>query len=875
MSAAPETVPPRAPTAADPEAGALVAVHAASRDQLRRDWQLLGSAPGEHDGPEALPSDGWISAQVPGTVAGALRAAGHELSSVDLDDRDWWFRTTFETAPPRPDERLHLCLDGLATITEVYLNGQRVLDSDSMFAVHSPRVQLALGAPQSLTVCCRALRPRLAERPRPRARWRTRLVSDGNLRFVRTMLIGRAPGLPSRPPVVGPYRSISIERRRGVSVDSLRLRATVAGEDGLVSIRALLEALDPGVAVRGATLHVGDGRGETSAALELAGGRDRTLAATGTVRVARPELWWPHTHGAPALHQVRLRIALERGEDVVVDCGRVGFRDLQVAPDLERDGLRLSINGVPLFARGAVWTPLDPDAPDVEEQLARVLQSVVDAGMNVVRVPGIACYESPAFLDLCDRLGLLLWQDFMFANLDYPEQDDAFMRTVDAEARQVLSELGPRPCTAVLCGGSEVAQQVAMLGLDSELARGPLFGELLPTLVGEADLQAPYIPSTPWGGDLPFRPDRGVANYYGVGAYLRPLEDARRSEVKFAAECLAFANVPDDAALDERHPHGAVGVGDGAWKRGVPRDVGAGWDFDDVRDHYLRLLFEVDPVALRSVDPIRYLELSRQVTGEVMAEVFGEWRRERSTCAGALVLWLADMRAGAGWGLLDSRGTPKVAFHVLARALAPVAVWSSDEGLGGVVAHVANDGSERLEATLRVSLYWRFETLVAERSKPVEIPPHGIRDFNVESLLGRFVDASWAYRFGPPAQHVIVLSLERPELPSPRRLLSQSCRFPSSWPLSVESAPALGLAAVVGPVDGEQVLTVSSRRFLYGVRATIPGFIAADDAFSVEPGHSRTVILRPASDLRAPTGGTLTAVNLSGRIAIEVEEPAQ
>src|SRR5207248_8354521 len=107
------------------------------------------------------------------------------------------------------------------------------------------------------------------------------------------------------------------------------------------------------------------------------------------------------------------------------------------------------------------------------------------------------------------------------------------------------------------------------------------------------------------------------------------------------------------------------------WKAGVPRDAGAGWDFEDVRDHYLRLLFDLDPPALRSVDHERYLELSRAVSGEVMAEVFGEWRRGRSPCGGALVLWLSDLAPGAGWGLLDHGGDPKVAYHYLRRALAP------------------------------------------------------------------------------------------------------------------------------------------------------------------------------------------------------------
>ena len=485
--------------------------------------------------------------------------------------------------------------------------------------------------------------------------------------------------------------------------------------------------------------------------------------------------------------------------------------------------------------------------------------------MNMLRVPSIGCYESEEFYERCDALGILVWQDFMFANLDYPESDDAFMATVAREARQVLAGLAARPSLAVVCGGGEVAQPVAMLGLDPQLANGPLYGELLPSLVAEAEVQAPYVPSTPWGGDLPFRPDRGVANYYGVGAYLRPLEDARRSEVKFAAESLAFSNVPGEETVD------AVGgpvVHTPRWKAGVPRDAGAGWDFEDVRDHYLRLLYDVDPVALRSVDPERYLELSRHVSGEVMAETFGEWRRDASPCGGALVLWLTDLVPGAGWGLLDNRGGSKVAYWCARRALSPVAVWSTDEGLGGVAVHVANDRPEPLGTTLRIGLYRDLELLIDDVRLEIEVAPHGSWSGNVEALVGHFVDASWSYRFGPPAQDLIVVSLEGTD---PARPLSQSFRFPAGRPLRPETATRLGLEASFERAEGETAtVKVASRRLAYGVRLHVPGFVALDDAFGVEPGHARTIELRRADvDAGAREAAHVTALNLAGHVRID------
>lgn len=843
------------------------------RIPLEGGWAAAWTPPDERPTPDRLDGLTWRPATVPGTAAAVMRDAGE--SPGDLDSQDWWFTTTFEAAPAETGEAVMLCLDGIATLAEVFLNGEPILSSDSMFASHAIDVGARLKGRNELAIRCRALMPELAVQRKPRARWRTRLVADNNLRWFRTMLLGRIPGFAAGPAAVGPWRPIWLERRQGLEVDALSLRPRLEGEEGILSVQARLTGIDgplagPVVAeVTGATgIHL----------LELTVTADVDgLTAAGELRIPSVERWWPHTHGVPALYDVRLVVGSAAGE-TRIDAGRVGFRSVAAGPtadhDIDRDGLALHVNGVSIFARGALWTPLDIVglAPSAGGIHAAVLVAR-EAGMNMLRVPGVGSYETEAFHDACDELGIMVWQDLMYASLDYPFTNSAFRAAAETEARDQVERIAGRPSTVVLCGSSEVEQQVAMLGLDMALARIPFFDETVPAIANAAGLDAVYVPSTPFGGDLPMRADRGVTNYYGVGGYGGPLSDARTSGLRFAGECLAFANVPDEDALialvpgrpDEGY------VNHPAWKAGVARDPGAGWDFDDMRDFYLAQVFKVDPRTIRRGDHERYLELSRAVTGEIMAHAFGEWRRADSPCAGGLILWLRDLMGGAGWGVVDHHGRPKTAYHHLRRILAPTAVWLTDEHTGGVVAHVANDGPSPLVARLRVALYSDLELPGGRGEVEVELPAHGAADHDIEAVIGHFVDAAWAYRFGPPQQDVIVVSLERDGIAGPE-LLSQAFHFPAGRPLTQEREDRLGLATSAQAAEGGAIrLTIESRRLVYGLRLHISGFAPSDDAFSVEPGGSRTIILQPIVAGATFTGGSASALNLRGRAMIPPE----
>ena len=325
--------------------------------------------------------------------------------------------------------------------------------------------------------------------------------------------------------------------------------------------------------------------------------------------------------------------------------------------------------------------------------------------MNMLRLPGTGAYESAVFHDLCDELGILVWQDFMFANLDYPIGDEAFRESVEREVAAGPGAVGGRPSLAVLCGNSEVEQQVAMLGLDPALGRGELFGELLPALIADAGVER-RLPAVGALRRRPARsaPTRGVANYYGVGGYRRPLEDARRAEVRFASECLAFANSARWSDLRLTGRQRAEGR-----CRGTSAPTGTSRTSATTT---CRLLFERRPRASCGRDDHeRYLELSRAVTGEVMAAVFGEWRRAGSPCGGGLVLWMRDLVPGAGWGVSTTRGSRRLPTATCAARWRRSRCGRPTRASNGVGVHVANDGPQPLAARLRVALYRDFEQL--------------------------------------------------------------------------------------------------------------------------------------------------------------------
>jgi beta-mannosidase len=302
-----------------------------------------------------------------------------------------------------------------------------------------------------------------------------------------------------------------------------------------------------------------------------------------------------------------------------------------------------------------------------------------------------------------------------------------------------------------------------------------------------------------------------------------------------------------------------------AWKARAPRDLGAGWDFEDVRDHYLREVFQVEPLTLRYADHERYLELSRIATAEAVGAAFRQWRRKDAACRGALVWFLRDLWRGAGWGVVDSDGRPKAPWYAMRRTLQPRTVLLTDEGGNGLCIHLVNERAEALRAQLELAAYRTDGVRVAHARQEIEMPARATLAWEAAALLEGFMDLTYAYRFGPPPHDVVVATL----FDASGHLIAEDFYFPLGH--SAQREGDIGLEARAAQLaDGGWQLLVRARHTARHVQIRAPYFEASDQYFHLAPGVERTlalVALKPGVALR----GVVHASNVSHPSRIHVE----
>jgi beta-mannosidase len=614
----------------------------------------------------------WLPARVPGCVHRDLLRnkripdpfwSANELGLQWIEERVWEYRAAFIVAAGlMAEEEVDLVADGLDTVAEVFLNGASVLESDNMFHSHRVPVKARLrpGRNEILVRFDSAMDYIRANRPEHKVREFNDPV--GRSQVIRKQQCQFGWDWAPRLVTCGIWRDIRLEGWSANRLDGVRIEQ-IHGPGGAAALRVVPEPARDGTACVYRCTVTRDG-----AEVASSSGTGALLLA-----IAEPALWWPRGHGPQPLYSVVVEMLANDGVLLGSVTRRVGLRTIRLErkPDPWGESFRFVVNGRPIFAKGANWIPAHSFVADLcRADYARDLRSAAEAHMNMVRVWGGGIYEAEEFYDLCDELGLLVWQDFMFACALYPG-DDPFLAGVSREAEDQVRRLRHRACLALWCGNNEIE------GLNhQELQAKPglranydaLFHRVLPDVVARLDGVTDYWPSSPYRGPgegthtFEAGEKQGDTHFWDVWHARKPVKDYEKYLFRFVSEfgMQSFSSPATQATFCPPEEGNIFGP---AMENHQKNGGGNKIILDYVAEAYR---FPKDQSSL-----IYLSQLNQALCMQVGVE---HYRRTMPRCMGAIYWQLNDCWPCASWSGLEFNGNWKALHHVARRFYSPALV---------------------------------------------------------------------------------------------------------------------------------------------------------------------------------------------------------
>jgi beta-mannosidase len=708
-------------------------------------WKLRDLAPGEGfvSGAfkEHVDDVGWLDVSVPGDVHRTLIDAGriedpfydrNEEKCAWMEEREWWYRLTFDgpREPIASGERLRLIFHGLDTFVTIWLNGEELGEHANMFrdATFDVTDRLKTGESNTLALCFHRPRERAVEGPAEQ--WGRNPERVG----MRKAQFGYGWDWGPRLPTVGIWRPVELRYERRAAIRGVHFYTLEIANDRRHALVGVKVEAD-GFASEGplsARVRLAPPGEEAPIEHTISLGEDWP-AGTGYLKIDEPQLWWTHDLGEPALYDLEIVLLDGEGE---LDRQRkgVGIRTLELdqRPDPGERGtrfFRFVLNGIPIFARGANWIPADSFVGAIpEERYERLLASAQEANMNMLRVWGGGIYEHEVFYNLCDELGILIWQDFMFACAIYPEEPPEFVAEVDAEARYQVRRLRSHPSLALWCGNNEnqwIHDRAFWDDPDNKAPGSLYYDEILPRAVSQLDGRTAYWPGSPYGGDD--HNDRRQGNVHNWEVWhgnvpRRFGEPARRDPTP---ENVSYLRYTEDMGrfVTEFGMHASPVLE--TLRRALPPDQlyhhSPSMDHhnkDDPKNKGDNLMLTVTGLPESLND---YVDFSMIAQAEGLKFGIEHFRRRKPHCSGTLFWQLNDCWPVLSWSVLDYYGFGKAGYYYIKRAYSPVLASFKSLPDGGVELWITNDTLSGVQDDVVVALKTFGGEPVWEETFPVRV----------------------------------------------------------------------------------------------------------------------------------------------------------
>ena len=661
--------------------------------------------------------DETYAGQVPGGVHTDLMTAGcipdpffgdNELRVQWVAEQDWQYSRTFAVSRDLlKEDRVYLVCEGLDTLGQVSINGKPVGRFENMFRAYRWDVKALLQEGENQIV---------VDFDSP-VQYAKEKEAAFPLSGVQPWSIMGGPYLRKAPchfgwdwgpmlPAVGIWKDIRLEGFSAARIEDVHLRQRLANGKGILEaavkvnrwseagLRAVMKVTAP------------DGKSFIKE-IPVEG-----MSGTVTVEVSDPQLWWPNGYGEQPLYEVE--ILLKSGENALDEREyQIGFRtiELRQEPDEWGESFTFVVNGTPIFAKGSDWIPADSFPTRISDSyLEGLIRDAALANMNMLRVWGGGFYEEERFYDLCDRYGILVWQDFIFACNKYPA-DEAFFENVRVEAIENVRRLRHRASLALWCGNNEMEQGWAEWGWNKpddhanqrlKQAYDRMFHHMLPAIVAEEDPDTHYWPSSASSG-IPFADPsaqtRGDCHYWDVWHGRKPFTAYRSQFPRFMSE-FGFQSLPPMETVKTYAEE---------------KD----WNMTSyIMEHHQRSFKGNGLMIGQMTDTFRMpkdfpalVYLSMVLQGEGIRYGVEHWRRHKNRVSGTLIWQLNDCWPVASWSSIDYFGRWKALHYMARRFYAPVLLSVEDHEVEGKMdVWLTSD----VDADWQGKINWKLVTLAGE-----------------------------------------------------------------------------------------------------------------------------------------------------------------
>ena len=667
-----------------------------------------------------------MPATVPGCVHTDLVAAGvipdpffgtaHRRLQW-IGKKSWEYRTDF--TPPRElagKENIRLIFRGLDTFAEIYLNDSLILRADNMFRSWSAACSGLIRPGRN------SLRVIFSPPDDPEAEPAGLNLPGGDRVYIRKAAYQFGWDWAPRLLTSGIWRpACLLGWDRGRIRNAWIIQKEIRSNEAVLKAEVELQISDPGeYRIEVSDLSNGSSYGSAAEYLD-AGDREATL----DFRIPDPELWWTNGLGDQKLYSIMVEL---KSEGSVLDSReiRIGLREIELItrPDSAGSSFFFRLNGVPVFMKGANYVPQDvfPSRAG-DDRYRRLIESVRNMNMNMLRVWGGGIYERELFYDLCDENGILVWQDFMFACGMYPFSGD-FLKNVRAEAEQTVRRLRGHCCIALWCGNNESDEGWHNWGWQSRFGYSredssliwngyrKLFHKILPREVERLDGTRDYISTSPKYGRGDSRSlSEGDFHNWWVWHDGRPFESYREATGRFMSE-FGFQAFPPYQTVKSFVPPGSLNLHSEEISAHQKHPRG-----NELIRSYMERDYQV-PSWLPDFIYISQLLQARGVSIGIEAQ-----RRASPFCMGSLFWQLNDCWPAISFSCIDYYGRWKALAYSARRAFADLLV-SPVQKNDSVYVHIVSDRLESVAGQLRLNLIDFEGRPLGSRALEVRIEPN-------------------------------------------------------------------------------------------------------------------------------------------------------